>query len=95
MFDKTERCLHVGCVGLATVTLSATNTPLPVTLAGTRVVVRDSMGAERDAPLFFVSPGQVNYQVPPGTAPGSAAVIVISGSGSTSLGSVTIAPVAC
>src|SRR5205085_5374781 len=43
---------------LATATISATTVPLPTSLAGTTVKVRDRLGAERDAPLFFVSPGQ-------------------------------------
>lgn len=45
---------------LATATLSATVTPLPTSLAGTTVKVRDSFGTERLASLFFVSPTQVN-----------------------------------
>jgi uncharacterized protein (TIGR03437 family) len=39
--------------------------------------VKDGLGTERLAPLFFVSPSQVNYQVPPGTA-GEAATIIVS-----------------
>ncbi|MGH9844830.1 MAG: hypothetical protein ACREEM_39440, partial [Blastocatellia bacterium] len=41
---------------LATTMQSATVSPLPTTLAGTSVKVRDSAGSERLAPLFFVSP---------------------------------------
>jgi uncharacterized protein (TIGR03437 family) len=44
---------------LATATLSASGTPLPTVLGGTSVTV-----AGRPAPLFFVSPGQINLQVP-------------------------------
>ncbi len=78
---------------LAITTQAATAQPLPTTLSGSRITVRDSVAMERDAPLFFVSPGQVNYQVPSGTAPGSATVIAISGDGSSSFGNVTIAQV--
>jgi uncharacterized protein (TIGR03437 family) len=66
---------------------------LPTSLAGTTVKVRDSQGVERPAPLFFVSPLQVNYQIPPGTAAGAATVTVTSGDGSMSVGNVTIATV--
>jgi uncharacterized protein (TIGR03437 family) len=50
--------------------------PLPTTLAGVRVRVRDGAGTDRDAPLFFVSPGQINYQIPAGTMVGAATVTV-------------------
>jgi len=63
--------------GLANGTEMATTQPLPVTLAGTKVSVLDSQGTERFAPLFFVSPAQINFQVPAGTAAGRALVTVI------------------
>src|SRR5262245_55749066 len=43
---------------LATMTSSATTLPLPTSLAGTTVEVKDIGGIERLAPLFFVSPTQ-------------------------------------
>lgn len=79
---------------LATTIQVATTLPLPTTLAGTQVLVRDSAGVERAAQLFFVSPTQINYQVPPGTAAGTATVIVTSGDGTVSAESVRIAAVA-
>src|SRR5262249_23156222 len=79
-------------VGLATATESA---PKPVTtLAGTMVKVRDSAGAERAALLFFVSPAQVNYQIPPDTASGMATITITSGDGAISTGSAQIVLVA-
>jgi uncharacterized protein (TIGR03437 family) len=80
---------------LATALLSATTLPLPTTLAGTTVKVRDSLGTERAAPLFFVSPGQINYLVPPGTATGAATAIITSGNNKISVAALdvqTIAP---
>jgi uncharacterized protein (TIGR03437 family) len=79
---------------LATQTLAAPVLPLPTTLAGTTVRVRDSAGAERLAPLFFVAATQVNYLMPAGAAAGAATVTITSGSGKISLGVVRIAPVA-
>jgi uncharacterized protein (TIGR03437 family) len=64
-------------VGLAKSTEVATALPLPTTLGGTRVSVLDRAGTERLAPLFFVSPTQINFQVPPGTLDGRALVMVI------------------
>ncbi len=66
---------------LATGTESATNVPLPTSLAGTSIAIKDSAGVERLAPLFFVSPNQINYQIPPGAAPGTALVEVTNGNG--------------
>ena len=80
--------------GLATATASATTAPLPTALAGTNVKVRDSTGAERLAPLFFVSPTQVNYQIPAGVAPGPATITITSSDGAVSSGATQIAPVA-
>ncbi|MGH9834598.1 MAG: hypothetical protein ACRD9Y_16400 [Blastocatellia bacterium] len=62
----------------------ATAIPLPTSLAGTSVIVRDSAGIERLAPLFFVSPAQVNYQIPPGTTIGSAMVTIANSGGAVS-----------
>lgn len=59
----------------------ATDTPLPTSLAGVTVKVRDSAGVERLSPLFFVSPTQINYQIPAGTALGQAVVTVTASNG--------------
>ncbi|HNG33013.1 MAG TPA: hypothetical protein PK012_25265, partial [Blastocatellia bacterium] len=50
-------------------------------LAGTSLKIKDSTNTERLAPLFFVSPGQINYLVPTGTAVGDALVTITDGSG--------------
>jgi uncharacterized protein (TIGR03437 family) len=76
--------------GLATDTAVASSLPLPTTLAGASVRVLDSEGDERLAPLFFVSPGQINFQIPAGTANGTASVTVINGSGAPLPGTVDI-----
>ena len=69
--------------GLAGGIVVASSLPLPQTLGGTSVVVRDSAGIERAAPLFFVAPGQVNFQVPAGTATGEARLTVINSRGNS------------
>ncbi|MBL8205057.1 MAG: DUF1800 family protein [Blastocatellia bacterium] len=79
--------------GLATTTQGATGVPLPTTLGGTTVKVRDSAGTERLSPLFYVSSTQINFQIPLGTALGSATITVTSGA-VTRTGTVTIANVA-
>jgi uncharacterized protein (TIGR03437 family) len=53
--------------GLATTTQAASGA-LPTELGGVSLRLRDGQGNERRAPLFFVSPRQINYQIPPDTA---------------------------
>jgi len=79
---------------LGTGTLTASSYPLPTELAGATVKVRDRAGAERLAPLIFVSPTQINYQVPAGTAIGLATVTISNGSRTLATGLVEIARVA-
>jgi uncharacterized protein (TIGR03437 family) len=66
---------------LSTITLSATTIPLPTGLGGTTVTVLDSAGVSRLAPLFYVSPGQVNFVVPSNTAFGLATITVTTSGG--------------
>ena len=80
--------------GLATATIAATTLPLPTEIGGTSVKVKDTAGTERFAPLLYVSPTQVNYQIPAGTALGAATVTITSEGGSVSSGIVLIKPVA-
>lgn len=54
----------------------ATAGKLPTILNGISVKIRDGAGAEWNAPLFFVSPAQINYQLPEGISPGAAVVTV-------------------
>ena len=91
----TPNCIASGFgSNLATATEAATSVPLPTTLAGTTVTVTDTMGTARLAQLFFVSPGQINYLIPEGTAIGLATVTVTSADGSTVTGPVEIVVVA-
>ncbi len=68
--------------------------PLPTKLNGTSVKVRDSTCVERLAPLFFVSPTQINFQLPVGTATGAATLIAYNEAGAVSLGTINVNPVA-
>jgi uncharacterized protein (TIGR03437 family) len=69
-----ECIMSVYGVNLASVTAAATTVPLPTWLNGNSVTVTDSAGVARPAPLYFVSPGQVNFEIPSGTATGTATV---------------------
>lgn len=77
----TEAIVSVFGANLATREQGAVQLPLPTELAGTSVKVRDSLGIERLAPLFYVGKLQVNYQIPAGTAPSFATVTITNGNG--------------
>ncbi len=90
----SEQIVAAFGIGLATTTQVATSVPLPTTLAGTTIKVRDSANVERLAPLFFVAPTQINYLIPAGTAAGTATILITSGDGTVSGSVVEIANVA-
>ncbi len=79
---------------LATSTVSANAQPLPTTLGGTTVRLRDNSGQELLAPLFFVSPTQINFQITPGLLFGTVLVKVGNNESSVSNGSLLLESVA-
>jgi len=71
---------------LATTTYAANSVPLPFELAGTSVKI-----GGKDAPLVFVSGGQINAQVPYEAAEGAAVPVVVKVNGvSSPAGSVNV-----
>lgn len=81
-------------VDLATDVKVGETVPLPTTLADTTVTIRDSAGVQRAAPLFFVSPGQINYLVPAGLALGLATLTVTTSNNKLSTGTLNVQAVA-
>jgi uncharacterized protein (TIGR03437 family) len=80
-FDATAPLPPNGIVagfgtGLASDTAFATTLPLPTSLAGVEVIVRDAINQTRNAGIFFISSSQINYLVPAGTADGVATITV-------------------
>ncbi len=65
---------------LASQTAQAGSQPLPMTLGGITVGIKDAAGKQYTAPLIYVSPGQINFEVNPGIAPGVATFTVTNGS---------------
>lgn len=55
---------------LATATAAADPLSPPTSLGGISLRLHDSSGAERFAPLLYVSRAQINFEVPAGVAPG-------------------------
>jgi uncharacterized protein (TIGR03437 family) len=55
--------------------------PYPTSLGGISLTVMDSTGTARVAQLLYVSPNQINYLVPAGTATGTATMNLVDGAG--------------
>jgi uncharacterized protein (TIGR03437 family) len=73
---------------LGFVARSAPSVSLPKTLAGVQATVTDATGVARAVPLTYVSPSQVNFEVPDGTASGLAAVNIAGASGTVQVNAV-------
>jgi uncharacterized protein (TIGR03437 family) len=80
--------------GMATSAVSATTTPLPTTLANVQAQIIDATGVTRLAPLFYVSPTQINFLVPASAALGGATINVALNGATVGTGSLTVASVA-
>ena len=65
----------------------------PLSLGGTTILVKDSKGVERAAPLLHVDPIRASYIIPAGSAPGDAVLKLTTGDGAVSFGTVRIQPV--
>jgi uncharacterized protein (TIGR03437 family) len=68
--------------------------PSPQAIDGTSVTITDSKGKATLAPLIFVSPNQVTFQVPSTASAGYATVTVASPGSTQTASNVVIAPVA-
>ena len=90
----SEQILAAFGTNLATTTIVTTEQPLPTSLGGTTVTIRDSNGAEKMAQLFFVSPNQINYLLPANLAPGQTIVTVRNGNGDVSGGILEVGTIA-
>jgi uncharacterized protein (TIGR03437 family) len=76
--------------GLTGTAQSACCLPLPTSLGGTTVSIRDVAGTTRQAPLYYVSPAQVNFEIPAGTTSGKGSLAVQYGSASPTTLPITI-----
>jgi uncharacterized protein (TIGR03437 family) len=70
---------------LANGTAAASSVPLPTTLVGTTVMIKDSSSRTQNLGLVFVSPGQINAIMPSDLAGGLATLSVQSASTSQSV----------
>jgi len=67
--------------------------PLGTTLDGTTVTLTDSHGVSRAALLFYVSPTQIDWEIPDGASPGAATVTIASMNGTSQTGTIRIGSV--
>ena len=88
-----ESIMSVYGVDLATGTAAALTLPLPTSLDGNSLTVTDSAGVTRPAPLYFVAPGQINFEIPAGTAAGTAIVTIQNQNGTVQSTTITIGSV--
>lgn len=75
---------------LGTGTAGANSDRLPAVLAGTTVTITDGASVDRIAPLFYVSPTQVTFLIPPDTVGGVALITISNTDGTVSLGSAPV-----
>ncbi|MDP8978954.1 MAG: hypothetical protein M3O35_00025 [Acidobacteriota bacterium] len=68
----------------------AATDPLPVNFDGVTVTIQDSAGTKHVAPIYFISPKQINFLIPSGCALGAAVVTVASSGTNTGRGGVLI-----
>lgn len=78
---------------LAGTTQAATTNPPPTAMGPTTVRLRDSMNNDRLAPLFFISPNQINIQIAPGIQIGNTSISVLNGTTLVGTGTFQLAPV--
>jgi uncharacterized protein (TIGR03437 family) len=80
---------------LATGTAQAPTLPLPTDLLGTKVLVQDpSLPDPIPAPLYFVSPGQINFQIPFEVQRPNISVSVFTPQGTSNAISINLYPMA-
>jgi len=75
----------VTAFGIALASTTATASALTTSLGGVTVNVKDSTGTSRPADLFYVSPTQINYAMPTGTATGAAAITIANGASAVTI----------
>ena len=64
-------------------TAAASSLPLPTELAGVTVKLQASNGTIYSAPLFYVSPTQINFVFPAGVSPGPAIFTIVAADGTS------------
>jgi uncharacterized protein (TIGR03437 family) len=72
----TEGLATIYGAGLAVAPVTASSAAWPTTLGGVGVVLKDSGGNSVQGRMSYVSPGQLNFEIPPGLNPGPITAVV-------------------
>ncbi len=64
-------------INLATEAKAAESLPLPTTLVGSSVFIKDILGNEHLAKMLYASPTQINFQMPPNLPAGAATIYAV------------------
>ena len=92
-FVAPDSIVSVYGANLASTTAIA-ESPLPTSLQGMTLQIRDRKGAATNAPLAFVSASQINFVMPAGLSVGQAALSWMGAHGPVALGTVLVRSVA-
>lgn len=76
--------------GIAASATITSDNPWPTILGGVHLDISDSQGQTRPAPIYFVMPDSIAFQIPAGTAPGPATATLTTSAGSTVTGTLNI-----
>jgi uncharacterized protein (TIGR03437 family) len=82
------------CPGLSAQLIAAPALPLPAALGGVSLSITDSTGITLPAMLYYVSPTQVAFLVPPDVALGMATLRIATAAGNVAAAAIRIAAVA-
>ena len=75
---------------LATESKGAESLPLPTTLAGSSIFIKDILGNEHLAKMLYASPTQINFQLPPDLPAGAATIYAVNNGNIHSSGTINI-----
>ena len=75
---------------LAADTKAAESLPLPTTLAGSSVYIKDGLGNEYLANMLYASPAQINFQMPANFPTGAATIYVVTNGNIHSSGTINV-----
>ena len=93
-FVAADSLVSIYGANFASSTLSAQSQPLPTSIGGVTLQLRDTTGATQKAPLVFISPSQINFVMPAGILPGQVALTLTNGTNSPVDGTALVRSVA-
>jgi len=93
-FVAASSLVSIYGANFASSTSAAQSQPLPTSIGGVTLQVRDTTGTTQKAPLVFISPSQINFVMPAGISPGQVALTLTNGMNSPVDGTALVRSVA-